>query len=129
MFLSCFCLYLLYTYKRRLIFLEILPLGSGRMWQLWHKTGVMLSMFRYFEVIKGSSGLGLALKGGKDENSPILVKNMQPQGNAFLSGLIDVGDEVVEINTKSFLDTNLKDGIEFLKNLPTGPVRFLTRKK
>ena len=54
---------------------------------------------------------------------------MQPQGNAFLSGLIEVGDEIVEINTKSFLDTNVKDGIEFLKNLPTGPVRFLTRKK
>ena len=58
-----------------------------------------------------------------------VVENMQPQGNAFLSGLIDVGDEVVEINTKSFLDTNLKDGIEFMKNVPTGPVRFLTRKK
>ena len=79
--------------------------------------------------MKGLTGLGLSLKGGKDENCPILVNNMQPQGNAFLSGLIEVGDEIVEINTKSFLDTNVKDGIEFLKNLPTGPVRFLTRKK
>ena len=86
-------------------------------------------IFRYFELIKGGSGLGLSLKGGKDENCPILVKNMQPQGNAFLSGLIDVGDEIVEINTKSFIDTNVKEGIEFLKNLPTGPVKFLTKKK
>ena len=39
---------------------------------------VYVDFFRYFEV--GSSGLGLALKGGKDENCPILVKNMQPQG-------------------------------------------------
>ena len=41
---------------------------------------VYVDFFRYFEVIKGSSGLGLALKGGKDENCPILVKNMQRQG-------------------------------------------------
>ena len=78
--------------------------------------------------MKGPVGLGLSLKGG-DENSPILVKNMMPQGNAFLSGLIEVGDEIVEINSKSFVDTNLKDGIEFLKNLPIGPVNFLIKKK
>ena len=70
----------------------------------------------------------MSLKGG-DDGSAILVKNMQPQGNAFLSGLIEVGDEVVEINSKSFVDIKLKDGIEFLKNLPIGPVNFLIKKR
>ena len=78
--------------------------------------------------MKGPVGLGLSLKGG-DGSSPILVKNMQPQGNAFLSGLIEVGDEIIEINSKSFVELKLKEGIEFLKNLPIGPVNFLIKKR
>ncbi|KAI6661898.1 hypothetical protein LOD99_9669 [Oopsacas minuta] len=88
-----------------------------------------LFCFRYFELVKGPTGLGLSLKGGRDEKTPIIVKNMHPQGNAFLSGLIEVGDEIVEINSKSFADINAKEGIEFLKDLPIGPVRFLIKKK
>ena len=79
--------------------------------------------------MKGSTGLGLSLKGGTEETTPICVKGMQPHGIAFLSGLIEVGDEIVEINGQSQIASGLRETIDFLKSIPIGPVRFLTRRK
>ena len=50
------------------------------------------------ELLRGSSGFGFGLRGGKDHNLPFFVLRLAPSGAAAKSGEIRIGDIVEEIN-------------------------------
>lgn len=79
------------------------------------------------ELRKGAQGLGMQLIGGIDVNKPVTVKEVFPGGAAHQSGKIRRGDQVLEINGKSFAPLTHREVIELIKNEPEGKVTLLVK--
>lgn len=89
------------------------------------KAGVYL-----VELQKRSGGwLGLQLNGSENSppTSPITIKSVLQGGAAYKSGLIRVGDEVLEVNRASFEKLTLRKAVTYMRELPAGKVVMIMR--
>ena len=79
------------------------------------------------ELQKGPTGLGMNLKGGTDENLPIIVREVFPGGVAHKSGKIFPGDVIIEVNNDSFEALTHREALQRLKSYPQGKISLLVR--
>ena len=79
------------------------------------------------ELRKGAQGLGMQLVGGIDVNKPVTVKEIFLGGAAHQSNKISKGDQILEINGKSFAKLTHREVIELMKNEPEGKVTLLVK--
>lgn len=79
------------------------------------------------ELRKGAQGLGMQLVGGIDLNKPVTVKEVFLGGAAHQSSKISKGDQILEINGKSFAQLTHREVIELVKNEPEGKVTLLVK--
>ena len=62
----------------------------------YHALGSTVSVV---QLERGSQGLGISLAGHKDRNRmAVFVCGLNPNGSAFRSGGIQVGDEILEVS-------------------------------
>ena len=79
------------------------------------------------ELRKGAQGLGMQLTGGSDIKRPVTVKEVFKGGAAHQSSKIRKGDQILEINGKSFAQLTHREVIELVKNEPEGKVTLLVK--
>jgi C-terminal processing protease CtpA/Prc len=79
------------------------------------------------ELMKGSTGLGMKIIGGKDQPKPFVVRDVFPGGPAAKCGKIFPNDQILEVNGKSFDGLIHRDAIKFLQSIPLGKVQVLLR--
>jgi len=79
------------------------------------------------EIRKGAQGLGMQLIGGVDTKRPVKVKQVFEGGAAHQSGKIQKGDQILEVNGKSFANLTHREVIELIKNEPEGKMTLLVK--
>ena len=79
------------------------------------------------ELRKGPQGLGMQLIGGIDKHMPVTVKEVFTGGAAQQSSKIRQGDQILEINGKSFAQLTHREVIELIKNEPEGKATLLVK--
>ena len=78
-------------------------------------------------MAKGPAGLGFSVEGGRGSpkgDLPITVKKIFTGGVADRSGLLHVGDEIVEVNGRRLSNLTHFEAWTFLKAVPTGIVKL-----
>ena len=79
------------------------------------------------ELVKGPTGLGMKIVGGKDQPKPFIVRDVFPGGSAAKSGQVFKHDQILEVNGRSFDNLTHREAIEYLKTVPPGKVQMLLR--
>ena len=79
------------------------------------------------EIRKGAQGLGMQLIGGIDTKIPVKVKQVFEGGAVHQSGKIQKGDQILEVNGKSFANLTHTEVIELIKGEPEGKMTLLVK--
>lgn len=83
----------------------------------------------YVSLNKGTHGLGISLAGNKDRSKmSVYVCGLNPQGNAFRDGRMQVGDLILEVNGTVIYDRHHLNVSSFIKHLPESDVTFVLRR-
>ncbi|XP_030832438.1 uncharacterized protein LOC579286 isoform X3 [Strongylocentrotus purpuratus] len=83
------------------------------------------------EMAKGPAGLGFSVEGGRGSpkgDQPITIKKIFIGGVADRSGLLHVGDEIVEVNGRRLSNLTHFEAWTFLKAVPSGMVKLKIKK-
>ncbi|KAK0422664.1 hypothetical protein QR680_007709 [Steinernema hermaphroditum] len=71
---------------------------------------------RTVRVVKNEgSGLGISIKGGRDNNMPILISKIFKNMAADLTGQLFVGDAILAVNGESLVDASHDEAVRALK--------------
>jgi C-terminal processing protease CtpA/Prc len=62
-----------------------------------------------------SSGFGFSIRGGKEFNIPLYVLKLAPNGVAAMDGRLQVGDQILEINSQDAYNMTHSEAIERIK--------------
>lgn len=65
---------------------------------------------------KSNEGLGISIKGGKENRMPILISKIFRGLAADLTGEIYVGDAIISVNDKNLREATHEQAVEILKN-------------
>ena len=102
---------------------EDIATGSGTLPRdIGSRVGVKL-----VELIKGPTGLGMKIVGGRNLPKPFIIRDVFPGGAAAKSGQIFPNDQILEVNGNSFENITHREGIECIKSLPLGKVQMVIR--
>ncbi|TRY75653.1 hypothetical protein TCAL_00503 [Tigriopus californicus] len=83
----------------------------------------------YVSLNKGTHGLGISLAGNKDRSKmSVFICGLNPQGNAFRDGRMQVGDLILEVNGTVIYDRHHLNVSSFIKHLPESDVTFVLRR-
>jgi hypothetical protein len=67
------------------------------------------------ELLKTSKGLGLTIDGGRNENSPIHISRIHPNGAAWNHGGLKEGDQLLSVNGVSVENEYHEKAVDLLK--------------
>lgn len=81
---------------------------------------------RVVELPKTEEGLGFNVMGGKEQNSPIYISRIIPQGVADRHGGLKRGDQLISVNGVSVEGEHHEKAVELLKQAH-GTVRLVVR--
>lgn len=81
---------------------------------------------RVIELPKTEEGLGFNVMGGREQNSPIYISRIIPDGVAAKEGGLKRGDQLLSVNGESVEGENHEKAVELLKNA-VGTVRLVVR--
>ncbi|CAF0907091.1 unnamed protein product [Didymodactylos carnosus] len=71
---------------------------------------------RTIKIVKSdNTGLGISIKGGKENKMPILISKIFPNMPADLTGQLYVGDAILSVNGKDLRDVSHEDAVQILK--------------
>ncbi|XP_055331845.1 protein lin-7 homolog C-like [Paramacrobiotus metropolitanus] len=81
---------------------------------------------RVVELPKTDEGLGFNIMGGKEQNSPIYISRIIPDGLADRHGGLKRGDQLLSVNGINVEGENHEKAVELLKSA-TGSVKLVVR--
>lgn len=70
---------------------------------------------RTVKLLKGSSGLGFSIKGGKEHGLPIVISRIFEGGVADECGQLEVGHEIIAVNGESLENASHITAVQALK--------------
>ncbi|CAF0932159.1 unnamed protein product [Brachionus calyciflorus] len=77
---------------------------------------VMNQNKRFVRVVKtDTSGLGISIKGGKENKMPILISKIFPGMSADLTGQLYVGDAILSVNNTDITEVTHDEAVQILK--------------
>jgi hypothetical protein len=97
----------------------ISPIAQQQQQQQHHHTTkafINQSEYHVIELRKHqSSGFGFSIRGGKEFNIPLFVLKLAVNGTAALDGRLQVGDQILEINSQDAYNMTHGEAIERIK--------------
>lgn len=78
------------------------------------------------ELIKTPEGLGFNVMGGREQNSPIYISRIIPNGVAWRQGGLKKGDQLLSVNGVSVENEYHEKAVELLKHAQ-GNVKLVVR--
>ena len=89
-----------------------------------------LGELQYIRLNKGTQGLGISLAGHKDRlQMAVIVAGLNPKGNAYRDGNMQVGDIILEVNGLVLVQRSHLNASSVIKNLPDAGVTFVVLRK
>lgn len=75
---------------------------------------------------RGPYGLGISLAGHKDRlKMAVFIVGINPEGPAFRSNILQVGDEILEVNGIVLHGRSHLNASALIKSLPSGHVKII----
>ncbi|XP_072404820.1 pro-interleukin-16-like [Chiloscyllium punctatum] len=81
--------------------------------------------------MKTDTGLGFSLDGGKSSSQgdrPLTIKKVFQGGASHQSGLIQPGDQLVQVSDRDYRGLTCYEAWTLIKALPPGPVKVVVCK-
>lgn len=95
-----------------------------------HRKYGKLGQLQYIRLNKGTQGLGISLAGHKDRlQMAVIVAGLNPKGNAYRDGNMQVGDIILEVNGLVLVQRSHLNASSIIKNLPDAGVTFVVLRK
>ncbi len=81
---------------------------------------------RIIELPKTAEGLGFSIMGGREQNSPVYISLIVPNGVAWKDGGLKKGDQLLSVNGISVENAQHDEAVELIKQAQ-GSVQLVVR--